>query len=785
MRDWLWLAFSRHALIPLLVVETVLVLAYLLSANTVTDRNSRYLQSTALEELSYSSDSYAVYLNAKLTSINNDIRVFGDAVTYALENTQGAQAQLQLEDLQLSAEGVLHNPVDRGGAAIFYPQPQPGQERLLEHVERIQAVEPLMKSLVKHNALVEQVYFNQYDSFNFIYPYFDVVEQYPPDVDVQDFAFFYLADPEHNPSRGVQWTQVYLDPAGKGWLTTATYPIYVKGEFIGAVGFDITIRDLIAEVESVQLPWEGFAMLVDAEQNVIALSEVGSERLGLSALPTELTAGPVSQELNQASQHNLQSYPSFRPLVRALQAYQGVQQYDLNRTPMMVGWSTIATTKWKLLTLVDEATLFAQTQRLDREMLNVVYWMIAGLVVFYILFFIYIRQRARAFSGVLEDATQRLSERIQQIERGDYTAKPKLETELDEVNHLGQQVESMASVLEVLVEQLSTNEQRLSIALKSYGDLVLDYRADDARLWQLEPLWNWLGYSGMPDQLRVVDFSKYIHPEDLQQVKLAEVLDAGQGFDVEFRMRCRDERWLWLHVRSKGVVADHNQVLTVSNIEQRKQSELHLQRAKDTVEQASRTQTQFLAAVVSELQPPLAAIETLAKHYQQQEIAVRSQFLQRLIDHMLQQSVVANDEPLSAVQRMSFTQVVEPALQWVAPLAEDANCEISVVEAQCSDFYADAELLGQVLTHVLFHAIKFSPQPARMYLSCSNEEDSVQMDIRVDSATDQGVEFQAVEWEGRLGVQLCRRWMQLMQGDLLVSSTVDQGVMFTLKLQRA
>ena len=45
---------------------------------------------------------------------------------------------------------------------------------------------------------------------------------------IPNYNFYYLADAEHNPSRGVVWTDVYLDPAGQGWMMSAIAPVRAR-----------------------------------------------------------------------------------------------------------------------------------------------------------------------------------------------------------------------------------------------------------------------------------------------------------------------------------------------------------------------------------------------------------------------------------------------------------------------------------------------------------------------------------------------------------------------------
>lgn len=813
LQSWLWVAFSRHALIPLLIVESLLVVAYIYSANTVTDRNISYLRETAIEELSFSSERYSDYLDTKLSSIDRGIKLYADAVVSALSNDDYAPSSAETSRLAISELGVLHNPVDHGGAAVFYPQPTSGETRNMAHVYRMNATEQLMKSLVTHNDLVVQVYFNQSDSFNYIYPYFDVVSQYPHDVDVTDFAFFYLADPVNNPSREVKWTPVYLDPAGQGWMTSATYPIYIDNQFVGVVGFDIAIRELIAEVESVSLPWNGFAMLVDESDNVVALSDEGAENLQLEALPKGLTAGQVGSEMKQSSQHDLKFYPNYRQLVKDIKAIKGVQQYSFNDTAMMVGWSTIANTDWKLLTFVNGSALFAQTNALDAEMNQAVYWMIAGLIIFYVFFFLYIRQRAWKFSQVLQSAVNKLIGRVQRIEASDYSPEPALATELIEINQLGQQLESMAKVLNEYVERLSENEQRLSEALKTSGDIVLEYRYSDGRIGDLEPLWHWLDYSAMPKELALADIITYVHPDDHIDSTVEEVLRFGIGFNNEFRMRCADGSWLWVQVRGKGVRNNRGelekQVMTLTNIHKRKQTEQHLKLAKEAADEANRAKSMFLSSVTHELKTPLSAIigftqllelDPLSPSQQQslQQIKHGSRYLQRLIDDILTQSEIEANTLAVKLEPLEVAHVIKQATDWVHSLAEQKGVRIVVVDLHCSTFLGDAHRVQQVLINLLSNAVKYNRERGSVYISCADVDEFVQIDIRdegfgidIDKLEKIFEPFVRLERDTHLvegtgiGLTICRDLMQRMKGQISVSSTLDQGTMFTLQFQKS
>ncbi|MFK8186414.1 MAG: ATP-binding protein [Phormidesmis sp.] len=59
--------------------------------------------------------------------------------------------------------------------------------------------------------------------------------------------YFYIADPQHNPTRQPVWTGVYADTVTKVWMVSAAVPLYIKDRFIGSFGHDITLNNLIEQ----------------------------------------------------------------------------------------------------------------------------------------------------------------------------------------------------------------------------------------------------------------------------------------------------------------------------------------------------------------------------------------------------------------------------------------------------------------------------------------------------------------------------------------------------------
>lgn len=81
-----------------------------------------------------------------------------------------------------------------------------------------------------------------------------LVLEAPPDVYNPEQEYFYIADPTHNPSRLPKWTGVYLDPSINVWMVSGILPVYDGDRFLGVVGHDVVLNELMKRTIQDQLP---------------------------------------------------------------------------------------------------------------------------------------------------------------------------------------------------------------------------------------------------------------------------------------------------------------------------------------------------------------------------------------------------------------------------------------------------------------------------------------------------------------------------------------------------
>lgn len=136
--------------------------------------------------------------------------------------------------------------------------------------------------IVKTHKVVSQVYLNSPLQLNRLFPPFDPASFFSPDLDVVSFNFFYKADLANNPKKGPVWLkEIYLDPAGKGWMISLLHPVYHEGDLQMVLGFDITVNDIL---EFYLNRYSNQLVIIDEAGTVVAGKSKAIEALSLPPL---------------------------------------------------------------------------------------------------------------------------------------------------------------------------------------------------------------------------------------------------------------------------------------------------------------------------------------------------------------------------------------------------------------------------------------------------------------------------------------------------------------------
>lgn len=360
IRQWIWRAFVQTALVPMVLVEVVLIATYLLSNSAIRDAQIEHLRETALAELQAAAALETRIIDEQLQQVARSTRLLRNFTARAL----GDDSPVASPALSLTADGVRYSPENDGGAASFYSGATSPERQDLQKVARLHQLNPLMMELHAGNPLIASLYFNSWDSYNHIYPWFDTAQQYPPDMKIPDYNFYYLANAWQNPARKVVWTDVYLDPAGHGWMMSAIAPVY-RGDFLeGVAGVDVTVGGMLKQIGTLRVPWNGYAVLVSRDLTIMALPEAGEREFGLDELTEHSYDEAVRREIFKPEDFRLDRREPTRELARALATQNdGVMRLELGGEQRLVAWTTVRQTGWHLLALSTKPKFSARPTR--------------------------------------------------------------------------------------------------------------------------------------------------------------------------------------------------------------------------------------------------------------------------------------------------------------------------------------------------------------------------------------------------------------------------------------
>ncbi|MBC6365169.1 hypothetical protein [Algoriphagus sp. AK58] len=204
------------------------------------------------------------------------------------------------EDSTLSSIIILNTTKDRKKAE--------------EEVLLTNSLDSVFASFFRKNPMAVQIYSNSALQVSRVYPAYDTKNIVDPNIDVTTFNFYYEADRERNPSKGLVWIpDAYVDPAGKGWILSLVHPVYDGEELFAVLGVDFTVSDVIHNyLESVQ----GNFVLVNSKGDIVAGKGEAIEALSMPPLKNHVYRETIQSDNFRISDFNL--FQSKSPEVRKM-----------------------------------------------------------------------------------------------------------------------------------------------------------------------------------------------------------------------------------------------------------------------------------------------------------------------------------------------------------------------------------------------------------------------------------------------------------------------------------
>ena len=475
LKRFLAARFFRAALLPLFIVELALIVLYF-SMNAYNHHQTRdTLQNISKAHLHHLAEDQSDKISQKLDAIttlahvlqNETERFFNDPCSFPT-----LRAEVHFD---VAANGVYYKVPDDGGASLFYSTASPLTAEKRNKARQSEILDPIYRQLYHSNKNIAAVYLNTFDSMNRYYPFMaKCYDQYPPDMDIPRYNFYYEADAAHNPSRKPVWTGVYLDPAGMGWMASCIVPIY-RGDFLeGVAGIDVTIDRFVDNLLALSLPWDARAFLVDAHGTIMAMPTEVEQVLGLTELRDHVYTQQIHEDMFKPEEFNLlaSTIPGVAPTVSNLmQQNDGVEELEIAASPWFLTQSTVPEIGWKLFVLAEKSRILTPVEHLAQNIQAVGYVVIAVIIFFYILFFLYLLKSTATMTGQLSKPVIDIVDASKRLAAGDY------DTALDrcgiqEFDMLSSSFGTMAGELGRLYTDLETRVDQRTTELKSANALL-------------------------------------------------------------------------------------------------------------------------------------------------------------------------------------------------------------------------------------------------------------------------------------------------------------------------
>lgn len=556
---WIWSSFWKTAVIPLIVVELAFIIIYFTANNWSQSRTVEYLNLEANQQLAEVAISEAKGIQNQLISINHDTRYFQLEVEDAYQENAELSPELQAR-MEMSDYGAYYTVQDtqEGGAAVFYSGVVPVGAVEKTKLGQLMVIEEDMIDLIKAEPLITSLYFNTYDSLNIIYPYFDVISQYMVKMDIPTFNFYYEADLEHNPDRGVEWTDVYLDPAGHGWMASAIAPVY-SGDFLeGVVGIDVTVFTIANSILQLDVPYSGYAALVGNDGTILALPQAGEEDWGLKEITDHTYNEAILEDTFKPEEFNLYyQIKNANTLAQIQNNTTGVLNTNLHGHEHTIAWSTVEETGWKLVLFIEPSLITAQVNTIKDELFRIGLWMIGGLFVFYGLFFFMLATRARKMSENISKPLSELNKMVAEIGQGNYQVSVPNQNVI-EFYDTAQQLSQMGQKLGETTKALSESELRYNLALEGAEAGLWDYDIQKNEVY-MSPLFKQiLGYQDHELESSVNAWYTLLHQDDIFAItaKMNQIREGNlDHIEAQVRMKHKNGDWIWVSTRG-GVIQD-------------------------------------------------------------------------------------------------------------------------------------------------------------------------------------------------------------------------------------
>jgi signal transduction histidine kinase len=458
--------YLTSSLIPIFAIEIVLLVLYFTINNFITYKSKDILLTEVRQDISHILLRESDKINSELKYISDYARILQSENQRFFQYPDSFSLPCEPPRFKTSEKGVFYKVNDNGGSSLFYGRRTMVKDKEYQKALKTEAFDPLYKLVKENNSNIVAVYFNTFDEMNRYYPFIpEVYKQYDPDLHMEDFNFYYEADIKHNPDKKPVWTDVYLDPAGKGWMLSCVVPVYNKDFLEGVTGIDVTIDIIVRNIIKLDLPWEASLFLVNDEGMILAMPEKVENLMDLKELKDYVYKNPVSKEVLKPEEYNILKNKD-ELIVKQIKTLFGSDvhyiDFFIKGKTYLLFQERVKETGWRLLLLIDRDIIFKPVYELEYLARDIGYGAIVLMLLFYFLFFIYLLRKSTNLSEKISEPVIYLTEATSNLGK-DLKKLDLAMVGIEEIDTLSSNFNQMSLELDLRTKELIDSQIREKI----------------------------------------------------------------------------------------------------------------------------------------------------------------------------------------------------------------------------------------------------------------------------------------------------------------------------------
>jgi len=250
-------------------------------------------------------------------------------------------------------------------------------DKVLTKIEISSYLNEYFEPLLKRNKNTVANYFLGTEGFLRYYPRVNMLELFPPNFRTIDDIYFLPATPKFNPERKLLWTPLYNDPAEQGLMISAIAPVYIKEKFIGVVGTDLTLNNLVEHY--INENKQGYSLLLDNNFKPIALPKKAINDIYKDKTNSELFT------------KSLLDYNSdFKEIFNEIKKTKnGFKKMVLNKKVVYISYSKLDKVGWIYIDVLYADEIFKVTEILNNNIDSIITQLVKNFLVPTILCFLF------------------------------------------------------------------------------------------------------------------------------------------------------------------------------------------------------------------------------------------------------------------------------------------------------------------------------------------------------------------------------------------------------------